>query len=211
MNCKYRILLPFWIVLIVAANAVQAPARPPAKSDGAVATSQIKRGSQKPQQLSANVTGFDTITLTAVGYPWGQAVAKGVRSTDGEPGKPSGGSPAMTAVATLGRQFMGWKRDHPNMTKALAYLDRSGVTLENMYYTYYATLVMFQAGGEFWNKWNKAFRDPLIDKQVTGRGLEFDGSWDTDISYGAQGGRVYSTAMSVFCLEIYYRFLPLLK
>jgi hypothetical protein len=137
--------------------------------------------------------------------------AQGLTGYAGEPGKPSGGSPAMTAVATLGRQFMGWKRDHPDMTKALAYLDKSGVTLENMYYTYYATLVMFQAGGEFWNKWNKAFRDPLIDKQVTGRGLEFDGSWDTDISYGAQGGRVYSTAMSVFCLEIYYRFLPLLK
>ena len=123
----------------------------------------------------------------------------------------NGGTPAMTAVATLGRQFMGWKRNHPNMTKALAYLDKTGVRLQNMYETYYATLVMFQAGGGHWNRWNKAFRDPLIAKQVTGRGREFDGSWDPDVQYGGHGGRVYSTAMSAFCLEVYYRFMPMLK
>jgi len=74
MNCKCRVLLAFWTVLIVAANTVQSPAKPPAKSDGAVATSQIKRGGQKPQQLSAKISGFDTLALTAVGYSWGQAV-----------------------------------------------------------------------------------------------------------------------------------------
>jgi hypothetical protein len=74
MNCKYRILLPFCVVLIITAIAAQSPAKPPATSDGAVATSQIKRGGQKPQQLSVKVAGFDTLALTAVGYSWGQAV-----------------------------------------------------------------------------------------------------------------------------------------
>ncbi|MBL7218696.1 MAG: NPCBM/NEW2 domain-containing protein [Phycisphaerae bacterium] len=74
MSRKYRILLPFCIVLIVFAGAIETPAKPPARTDGAVATSEVKRGGQKPQQLSANVTGFDALTLTAVGYSWGQAV-----------------------------------------------------------------------------------------------------------------------------------------
>lgn len=136
--------------------------------------------------------------------------AQGLTGYAGTPGTAYGGSAPMTAAATLCRQFMGWERDHPDMEKALAYL-KGKANLQNMYHTYYMTLVMFQAGGEFWDDYNKAFRDPLIDKQVRGRGPQFDGSWDTGIQYGQQGGRVYSTAMSVFCLEIYYRFLPVLK
>jgi len=126
------------------------------------------------------------------------------------PGRKADGMNSMTAVATMCRQFMGWDPSHPDMTKALAKL-KGKVDLGNMYYTYYGTLAMFQAGGELWDEWNRGFRDPLIDKQVKGRGPEFDGSWDTEISYGSHGGRVYSTAMSVFCLEVYYRFLPVLK
>ncbi|NQT18778.1 MAG: hypothetical protein HQ592_03670, partial [Planctomycetes bacterium] len=135
----------------------------------------------------------------------------GLTGYSSAPGTPSGGTVPMTAVATLGRQFMGWQRNHPDVTKGLAYIDKAGVDLNNMYSTYYCTLTMFQAGGQLWTKWNKAFRDALIAKQVKGRGLEFDGSWDPTMAYGSHGGRVYATAMSVFCLEIYYRFLPLLK
>ena len=35
------------------------------------------------------------------------------------------------------------------------------------------------------------------------------GSWDPICIWGGYGGRVYSTAMSALCLEVYYRFLPL--
>jgi hypothetical protein len=34
------------------------------------------------------------------------------------------------------------------------------------------------------------------------------GSWDPKCIWGGYGGRVYSTAMSALCLEVYYRFLP---
>ncbi|HUU69232.1 MAG TPA: prenyltransferase/squalene oxidase repeat-containing protein [Planctomycetota bacterium] len=122
-----------------------------------------------------------------------------------------GGTPAMTAVATLGRQFMGWPRDSEDMQKGLNYLARSGPNLQNEYYYYYGTLCMFQAGGPIWDDWNKKLRDPLIALQVKGRGPEFDGSWDPTGTYGTHGGRVYQTAMAVFTLEVYYRFLPVLK
>jgi len=143
-------------------------------------------------------------TSTNADYSTGYSYAPGGRS--------GGGTGPMTAVGVLGKLFMGWRNDHAAVVGGLKYLKAKGVTLNNMYYTYYATLAMFQGGGEFWNDWNKKFRDPLIEKQVKGRGLEFDGSWDPQgITYGGQGGRVYTTAMSVFCLEIYYRFLPVLK
>ena len=123
----------------------------------------------------------------------------------------SGGTAPMTAVATLARAFMGWSRDSREMQDALAFVARSGVQINNEYYLYYGTLCMFQAGGPLWDDWNKNFRDALIAKQVRGRGQEFDGSWDPDTTYGSHGGRVYTTAMAVFCLEIYYRFVMVLK
>jgi len=127
------------------------------------------------------------------------------------PGASAGGRAAMTAVGVLGKLFMGWRRDSAIVLKGLKYL-KGNLQLNNMYHTYYATLAMFQGGGEFWDDWNKKFRDPLIEKQVKGRGPELDGSWEPQgLNYGGHGGRVYATAMSVFCLEVYYRFLPVLK
>ena len=46
-----------------------------------------------------------------------------------------------------------------------------------------------------------------LDDQI-GEG-DLAGSWDPKCIWGGYGGRVYSTAMSALCLEIYYRFLPL--
>jgi len=183
-------------------------------------------GGNNPQRVDTSVTGWCVMAVksgvaagldvptTAVEHikNWLRTSvnAQGLTGYAYKPGTSAGGTPPMTAAATLCRQFMGWERNHPDMEKALAYL-KGKVNLKNMYQTYYMTLVMFQAGGQYWAEYNKAFRDPLIDKQVRGRGPQFDGSWDTDIQYGKQGGRVYSTAMSVFCLEVYYRFLPVLK
>ena len=123
----------------------------------------------------------------------------------------SGGTPPMTAVAVLGKLFFGWPRDSEELQKGLNYLSKQGPNIQNEYYYYYGTLCMFQAGGALWDQWNKALREPLIAAQVKNRGPEFDGSWDPTGTFGAQGGRVYQTAMAVFTLEVYYRFLPVLK
>ena len=74
-----------------------------------------------------------------------------------------------------------------------------------IYYTYYATLTMFQIGGDFWKKWNAALKDMLLPKQRADG--DFAGSWDPlGGSDDVMGGRVYMTAMSALCLEVYYRY-----
>ncbi|MBN1910787.1 MAG: hypothetical protein JW818_13665 [Pirellulales bacterium] len=35
------------------------------------------------------------------------------------------------------------------------------------------------------------------------------GSWPPTTTWGSYGGRVYTTALSTLCLEVYYRYLPL--
>lgn len=85
----------------------------------------------------------------------------------------------------------------------------------NLYYWYYATLALFHsrqlhsnsADQRRWNTWNTALQTQLLKRQRTTG--ELAGSWDTDTVWGGYGGRVYTTAMSALCLEVYYRYLPL--
>ena len=35
------------------------------------------------------------------------------------------------------------------------------------------------------------------------------GSWDTNLRWGAQGGRAFTTSLALLTLEVYYRYLPL--
>jgi len=126
----------------------------------------------------------------------------------------SAGSPAMTAAATLCRQFMGWLPGDPEVTRGLDYMQKSGVQLDNLYYTYYASLAMFQVSrlhSDYWLSWRRGFGEPLLARQVKNMGAEFDGSWNPDTTYGPHGGRVYTTAMAVFCLSAEYIYLPMLK
>ena len=126
----------------------------------------------------------------------------------------SGGTPPMTAAATLCRVFMGASAKHPNITRPLEYLSKRGVDLNNLYHTYYGTLVMHQARRvypKYWQRWNGAFEKPLMAKQVKNGPPELKGSWPPNVTYGGHGGRVYSTALSILCLEARYSYLPVLK
>ncbi|MEO1995275.1 MAG: hypothetical protein ABGZ17_08365, partial [Planctomycetaceae bacterium] len=60
-----------------------------------------------------------------------------------------------------------------------------------------------------WRTWNERVRDLLIAEQHTSGAQA--GSWDPYGRWGSYGGRIYSTALSTLCLEVYYRFLPLYK
>ena len=51
-------------------------------------------------------------------------------------------------------------------------------------------------------------RDYLVQSQSRGPGHEA-GSWYFQDQHGQVGGRLYTTAMAVMILEVYYQFLPL--
>jgi hypothetical protein len=53
-------------------------------------------------------------------------------------------------------------------------------------------------------------RDLLVNTQA--QGGDAAGSWPPDLSHGvAQGGRLYTTCLSILTLEVYYRHLSLYR
>lgn len=119
-------------------------------------------------------------------------------------------TPTMTAEAWVCRQFLGIGGPGPGSSEAAAHLlehdSDKGET--NVYYWYYATLAMYQHGGQPWRRWNDRLRDRLVGLQR--KSGHQSGSWDPDDSiYGARGGRIYCTALAALSLEVYYRYLRL--
>jgi len=145
-------------------------------------------------------------------------------------GNQGAGSLGITAIGMLCRVFLPEQGDwEPDIHAAARYLYgketaqlepvAGGATkqlVRDLYYTYYSSLAMFQAGGEYWRAWKRMYRDPVIDAQVhrklDARGRYIKGSWDpAKHQWSNRGGRVYATAMGVLCLEAPYRFLRVLR
>jgi hypothetical protein len=117
-------------------------------------------------------------------------------------------SRAMTAEALSCRIFLGLTS--PKGTdEAVEYLleELPGDGPDNVYSWYYTGLALSPLDDARWRRWNAALADRLVATQRR-RGTQ-KGSWDPDPVWGRQGGRVYATAMSALCLEVYYRYLPL--
>jgi HEAT repeat protein len=126
---------------------------------------------------------------------------------------------SMTAVGMVCRFFMGWKRSHPFLIGCGNYLEdylplwmrgleKGQAIAWYHYYWYYGTLAMHQMGGRFWRHWNEKIRR-MYPEQQRRSPPELYGSWDPDTAV-LNGGRLFSTAMSILALETYYRFSPLL-
>jgi prenyltransferase beta subunit len=118
-------------------------------------------------------------------------------------------TPSMTAEALFCKQMLGLRRNNAASQEAAEYLlDRLPRRSQfNEYFWYYGTVAMYQYGGAGWKSWNEAVREILISEQQTAG--EFAGSWDPISPWAKYGGRIYATALSTLCLEVYYRFLPL--
>lgn len=116
-------------------------------------------------------------------------------------------STAMTAEALFCRQMFSVRYRDDASQEAVAYLRQNlpHLTQYDEYYWYYGTLAMFQYDGAPWDEWNGSLRDMLVDLQRTQGPLA--GSWDPRGKWAGIGGRLYSTAVSTMCLEVYYRFL----
>lgn len=120
-----------------------------------------------------------------------------------------GGSPAMSAVGLLCRQYLqAWGPRNPRMMKGVAnHIIGKNHGVRDMYYTYYATQVMHHFGGKPWDDWNKRTRDELIATQNKTNGPD-GGSWDPGQG-GHVNGRIMITSLCLLTLEVYYRHLPL--
>lgn len=120
-------------------------------------------------------------------------------------------SRTMTAEALACRLFLELNLDQAATDEAVAYLiqETPQAGPMNLYYWYYATMALFQIGGPDWNVWNTALTERLLATQETTGHTA--GSWSPETVWGGYGGRVYSTAMAALCLEVYYRYLPVLE
>lgn len=124
-------------------------------------------------------------------------------------------SPVMTAEALLCRQYLGWKPNRPSLVSGIesVFANLEQDSERNIYYWYYATQLLHNAGGPAWERWNGRMRDTLVATQVAEAGCR-RGSWDPtgpspDRWATSSGGRLYLTALSILSLEVYYRYLPL--
>ncbi len=120
---------------------------------------------------------------------------------------------ATTGVGMLARQFLFDQPDAPLVKDAARYLadfaqrefPPDGPPKIRDYYLWYnCTLAMFLAGGQPWKTWNDCVRDTVIKLQKH-QGCE-RGSWDPSDRWGSSGGRIYSTALAILTLEVYYRY-----
>ncbi len=126
---------------------------------------------------------------------------------------PADKSEAMTAAGMVARIFMGEDPRKSKLLKLGADLCSKLPPVWNtadgsidMYYWYYGTLAMFQVGGKHWSNWRKALDAAVVKTQrMDGDACGVKGSWDPVGPWGADGGRVYSTALMVMCLEVAYR------
>jgi hypothetical protein len=128
--------------------------------------------------------------------------------------QPSGvSSAAMTAEGLLCRQYLGWERDEPGLIRGVNRLVSDDWIFaredNNVYYWYYATQVLHHFGDEPWRQWNEVMRQELPAMQVK-EGREA-GSWapQRDRWASVSGGRLMMTCFSIYCLEVYYRHMPL--
>jgi hypothetical protein len=118
---------------------------------------------------------------------------------------------AMTAEGLLSRQYLGWKRDDSRLISGVESILANPIKMDNerdIYYWYYATQVLHHMEGDYWRRWNKVMRQEVPPAQVQ-KGKE-EGSWDPETyRWGAEGGRLFITALHTYMLEVYYRHLPI--
>jgi hypothetical protein len=76
----------------------------------------------------------------------------------------------------------------------------------DFYYWYQATLAVFLYDGftgSIWKRWSSSLLGALLPYQHTAKDGCLNGSWDPNYErWGAEGGRVYATAMNALTLDI---------
>jgi hypothetical protein len=121
----------------------------------------------------------------------------------------------LSAAGLLTREYLGWKRDNPDLIAGSKYLmenlpPENSDKLGLIYYYYYATQVLHHLEGPDFDLWNHRMREHLIRTQE--KQYHQTGSWNPEgTSWGHRGGRLYSTSLALMTLQVYYRHLPMYR
>jgi len=131
------------------------------------------------------------------------------------PNQANGDPAARVAMALLCRSYLGWKPKHKELQGGVTVCERIGPQVDDMYFNYHATMLLFRndgPDGPLWKKWNKAMQQLLLDAQETGDDEHIAGSWffreSSTHMTSSSGGRVCHTALATMMLETYYRYGP---
>jgi hypothetical protein len=169
------------------------------------------------QSFADSITWFDEVTDRQSGRVGYSAIGEPSSRTPGvNDNYPREKTEAMTAVGLLCRFFLGQdpgKDDimvkHADlMLKTLPEWDDDEGLTNDLYYWYYGSYAMYQMGGKHWRAWNTAMKKAVLESQD--REGSAKGSWVPNGPWGHSGGRVYSTALCVLCLEVYFRYAKVL-
>jgi hypothetical protein len=119
-----------------------------------------------------------------------------------------------TALGMLARVFVGQdpqktdviRRAANELASRVPTWDPSAGTIDAVY-SWLGSLAAFQAGGPTWKAWKRALDGALIDAQRhDDLYCEGRGSFDPAGAWGAELGRVGTTALLTMSLEVYYRY-----
>ena len=70
----------------------------------------------------------------------------------------------------------------------------------DFYYWMYASKAIQRLSGPVWTRWTQSIRKAALEGQRGAVDMA-SGSWDPHCVWGPDGGRVYSTALLLVCLE----------
>lgn len=125
--------------------------------------------------------------------------------------------PSCTAIGMVARLLLGSDRQDAALAQGAAHvcadLPRWSTDLRSndFYYWFWGSLALFQLDGDggagaprWWNKWSGPVVEATVDHQ-DGGSVCAAGSWAPNDRWGAEGGRVYATAMNLLTLEVISR------
>ncbi|MHC4261369.1 MAG: prenyltransferase/squalene oxidase repeat-containing protein [Planctomycetota bacterium] len=169
----------------------------------------LGEGSSRLQHLREVFPAEETRALTAVGVLCRVFIANSAELSLEEV---SGPEPNKSDLIELGVERM--MEVLPEWPKELlpepGNLELEGEGNIDFYYWYYGSYALYQLSEEYpkaWRDWEKALEGAILPGQRDGNSPPcFEGSWDPLDPWGEEGGRVYSTALMVLCLEVYFRY-----
>ncbi|REK15739.1 MAG: squalene--hopene cyclase [Planctomycetota bacterium] len=121
---------------------------------------------------------------------------------------------AVSAEGLLCRQYLGWPQNDERLVEGVSSLVKEhpltydGGLDQDVYYWYYITQAAHHMEGSIWKDWNSMLR-VHVPKRQDSKGPEA-GSWSpAGDRWGDWAGRLYTTCLSIYMLEVYYRHLPI--